>query len=86
MSTLPQESTAAQKSVLGQETSVSSQEYTPISSGPQTNVGGSMRVTFQAAAPPVGLVEVATLSPWVTATHMLVLGQDTLHRLSMPLR
>jgi hypothetical protein len=35
-----------------------------------------MWVTFHAAAPPVGLVEVAT-SPPPKATHRVALGQDT---------
>jgi hypothetical protein len=37
----------------------------------------STEVTVQAAAPPVGLLDVTTLPPLSKATHRPLLGQDT---------
>src|SRR6202521_2313641 len=65
--TLPLLSTATQRTLLGQDTLT--RELVP-----------STLVTVQAAAPPMGLLEVTTLPPLSTATQRPLLGQDTPYR------
>src|SRR5919197_4710423 len=75
-STLPPPSTAAQKVVVGHETSLREQGASWISPGAHPT-GPSICVTFQAAAPPVGFADVTTLPPKVTPTQRLTDGHDT---------
>src|SRR2546426_12037011 len=69
MTTLPPRSAATQRLLLGQDT-------------PARAVEPSTLVTVQAAAPPVGLLEVTALAlpSASTATQMLMLGQATPER------
>ena len=68
---LPLKSTATQRPLLGQDTPdrLVASEFGSLVL--------STWVTVQAAAPPVGLLEVTTLPSWSTATQRPVLGQDT---------
>ena len=75
VTTLPLVSTATQRTLLGQDTAVS---RGPLALGPTEP---STLVTFQATAPPVGLLDETAL-PWSSiATHRLLLGHDTPTRL-----
>ena len=61
---MPRSSTATQRLMLGQET-------------PCRELLSTL-AAFQAAAPPVGLVDASTLPSRPTATHRSRLGQETL--------
>jgi hypothetical protein len=73
LTTLPLSSTATHMLVVGQDT-LDKKQFAPVSD--TTQLVPSTCTTFQAAAPPEGLVEVTTLPTMSTATHRPVLGQD----------
>jgi hypothetical protein len=79
VTTPPFVSTATQRPLLGHEMPFSEQGAPLVAVGAQP-AGPYTCVTFQAAAPPVGFLEVTTLPPPSTATQKLLLGQDTLER------
>ena len=73
VTTLPFPSTATHSLLVGQETPFKKHAGDP----PNWSHLEPIWVTFQAAAPPVGLVEVTTLPLPSTSTQKPVVGQDT---------